>query len=358
MAYKVIVWGTGYVGKMVIRELLEHPEFELAGVVVHNPEKVGQDVGTLIGGAPIGMLTMSTNDIHAAMKLDADAVAHFGPTAAYAQDNMRHLCTMLQAGKNVVSTAMTPLVYPRYVAADLEERIEAACKAGNSSCFTTGIDPGFANDLMPLTLSGFCARVDSMRIQEILDYSLYTGDFIEAMGFCKPPEQEAILENEEMLVWAWGTTLFAIADGLGVKLERTEGKYEKWVTPRKLEFEAHQVEAGHVAAVRFEIRGIVGGKPRIIIEHVNRIGNETAPEWPRCKLEENDCYRIILKGSPNITQETAFRDEHTGSPPAGGCLSTGMRAIHAIPSVVAAKPGLLTVLDLPLIPGRGNMHRI
>ena len=41
---------------------------------------------------------------------------------------------------------------------------------------------------------------------------------------------------------------------------------------------------------------------------------------------------------------------------AGGCLSTGMRAINAIPAACAAKPGLLTPFDLPLIPGRHNMR--
>jgi uncharacterized protein YbjT (DUF2867 family) len=38
MAHRVIVWGTGFVGKMVIRELLDHPEFELVGVIVNDPE--------------------------------------------------------------------------------------------------------------------------------------------------------------------------------------------------------------------------------------------------------------------------------------------------------------------------------
>ena len=107
--------------------------------------------------------------------------------------------------------------------------------------------------------------------------------------------------------------------------------------------------------MRFEIRGWVGGEPRIVVEHTNRITTAAAPHWPRAKIEENDAYRITIEGSPNIVQETAFRGAG-GDANAGGCLATGMRAVNAIPAVCAAKPGLLSPLDLPLIPGHGNMH--
>ena len=108
--------------------------------------------------------------------------------------------------------------------------------------------------------------------------------------------------------------------------------------------------------MRFEIRGFVGGEPRIIVEHCNRITNRAAPHWPRAKLEENDAYRVTVEGSPNIVQETTFRGARDDDPNAGSCLATGMRAIHAIPAVCAAPPGLLSALDLPLLPGRNNMH--
>jgi 4-hydroxy-tetrahydrodipicolinate reductase len=73
-------------------------------------------------------------------------------------------------------------------------------------------------------------------------------------------------------------------------------------------------------------------------------------------MAENDAYRVIVEGSPNIEQETTLRGARDGDPNAGGCLSTGMRAIHAIPALCAAPPGVLSALDLPLIPGRNNMH--
>ena len=46
---RVVVWGTGFVGKMVIPEVLRHPNFELVGVGVNDKDKVGRDVGDICG---------------------------------------------------------------------------------------------------------------------------------------------------------------------------------------------------------------------------------------------------------------------------------------------------------------------
>jgi len=339
---------------MVIRELIEHPEFELVAVIVHDPAKDGRDVGELVGRPPIGL--RATTDAASALALDADAVAYYGPTAEFAAVNIENMGRALRAGKDVVSTAMTPLVYPPACPPQMVEALEKACREGGTSCFTTGIDPGFANDLFPLTLMGLCGRVDRVRVQEILDYQTYTGDYARTMGIGEAMDFEALLEHTNVLVFAWGHTIPMIADAIGVELDGYDSTYEKWEAPEDIQHANGVIGKGRCAAVRFEIQGIVGGEPRIVIEHVNRITKAAAPDWPRPRIEDDDCYRVIVEGSPNITQETAFRGALDGDPNAGGCLATGMRALQAIPAVCAAAPGLLSALDLPLVPGKGNMR--
>jgi 4-hydroxy-tetrahydrodipicolinate reductase len=351
MAHKVIVWGTGVVGKLVIRELLSHPAFELAGVIVHDPAKDGVDAGVLIGSAPVG-ITAST-DVESVLDSDADAVAYFGPTAEFATENIANMARALRSGKHVVSTSMTPLVYPIACPPELVTELEKACADAGKACFTTGIDPGFANDLFPLTLLGVCGRVDSVRIQELVDYASYAGDYSKVMGFGLPVTDKAVLEYPEVLVFAWGHTIPLIADAVGVPLDRIDTVYEKWAAPAPIEYQHGVIEAGACAAVRFEIRGWVGATAAIVIEHVNRITNAAAPDWPRAASVDNDAYRIIVKGSPEIIQETAFRHEVDGDPVSGGCLATGMRAVNAVPYLDDLPPRLVSALDLPLIPGRG-----
>jgi 2,4-diaminopentanoate dehydrogenase len=351
--YKVIVWGTGFVGKQVIRQIAAHPGFELAGVIVHAPDKDGADAGVLAGIGPIGV--RCSRDARAVLAREADAVAYFGPTAEYLATNMANLTLAMEMGKDVVSTAMTPLVYPRACPTAVAGALDEVCRRTGRTCFTTGIDPGFANDLLPLTLLGVCGRVDRLRVQEILDYASYEGDYA-AMGLGKPMDHRAILEEPEVLIYGWGHTVPLMADALGAHLEKIDTVWEKWATPEEIRYEHGVIPAGACAAVRFEVRGWVGGEPRIVLEHCNRVTKRAAPHWPKGKMYEHDVYRVIIEGEPGIEQETALRDAATRDANRAGCLATGMRAVHAIPAVVAAPPGLVSALDLPLVPGWGNLH--
>lgn len=356
MALRVVVWGTGVVGSMVMTEILRHREFELVGVGVHDPAKVGVDAGVLLGGDPIGVIC--TNNIDELIALQPDGVAHYGPTAAHARENIRVIGAFLAAGIDVVSTAMTPWVWPHAVVNPPHwiEPIEVACANGGASCFTTGIDPGFANDLFPLSLMGLCGDVQSVRARELLDYTDYAGDYEEEMGIGYPPTHKPILTIPEVLTLAWGATVPMIAHALDVTLDDITTTWETWVTDVAISTARGEVAPGTVAAVRFTINGIVGGEPRIVLEHVNRVGADSAPDWPRGN--HNDVYQVLIEGSPSITQETAFRftDGSGRTPAVAGCLATGMRALNALPAVIAASPGFVTALDLPLIAGRGAMR--
>src|SRR5690348_11869738 len=179
---RIVIWGTGFVGKLVIEEIVKHPAYELVGVGVSNPDKVGKDVGEICGIAPIGLL--ATDDVDALIALQPDALVHYGPTAAKADDNIALMAKFLRAGIDVCSTAMTPWVWPtmKQNPPSWIDPITDACKAGNASCFTTGIDPGFANDLFPMSLMGLCAEVKLVRALEILDYANYGGDYEDEMG--------------------------------------------------------------------------------------------------------------------------------------------------------------------------------
>jgi 2,4-diaminopentanoate dehydrogenase len=354
---RIVVWGTGFVGRMVIPEVLDHPRFELVGVGVSSPAKAGRDVGDICGlPQPVGLT--ATDDLDELIALAPDAVVHYGPTAAHADANIDVISRFLRAGIDVCSTAMTPWVWPTMPAnpPNWIEPITVACELGESSCFTTGIDPGFANDLFPMTLMGLCSRVQRVRASELLDYTNYEGDYDVEMGIGRPPEFTALLENPDILVFAWGATVPMIAEAAGILLDDITTTWEKWVTPTERATARGTIPAGHVAAVRFTINGVYRGETRIQLEHVNRIGADAAPEWP--SGTDNDVYRVDIEGTPSISQETAFRfaDGSGRDAAAAGCLATGLRALNAVPAVNDLPPGWVTALDLPLIPGVGTIR--
>ena len=36
-----------------------------------------------------------------------------------------------------------------------------------------------------------------------------------------------------------------------------------------------------MAGLRFEVQGIVNGRPAIVLEHVTRLRDDIAPDWPK-----------------------------------------------------------------------------
>ena len=353
---RIVVWGTGFVGKMIIPEVLRHPNFELVGVGVNDKDKVGRDAGEISGIGDIGIV--ATDDLQALIALRPDALVHYGPTAGLADANIRDIGAFLRAGIDVVSTAMTPWVWPHMSLnpPSWVDPITEACAEGGATCFTTGIDPGFANDLFPMTLMGLCSEVRRVRASELLDYTNYEGDYEFEMGIGREPEFKPMLEDRDMLIFAWGATVPMIAHAAGIMLDEITTTWDKWVTPTERNSARGVLKPGHVAAVRFTINGVYRGETRIQLEHVNRIGLDAAPDWPTG--HDNDVYRVDIEGTPSIFQETAFRftDGSGRDAAAAGCLATGLRALNAVPAVNDLPPGWVTPLDLPLIAGAGNIR--
>jgi hypothetical protein len=104
------------------------------------------------------------------------------------------------------------------------------------------------------------------------------------------------------------------------------------------------IEAGTVGAVRFETVGVVDGREAIVIEHVNRMAPELAPDWAMPDVDGT--YRIVVEGDPDLTCD--LRVGRPGHASAAGMVATTMRVVNAIPFVCAAEPGIVTAADLPL----------
>ena len=347
MPHRVIQFATGNVGTLALRAIIDHPDLELVGLWVHSPDKAGRDAGELCGLGPVGVA--ATNSLDEILALDADVVCHNATGDLRPMEAVDEMCALLRSGKNVVSTSVVSLLHPASADRTMVEKLEAACAEGGTSCFTSGIDPGFANDLIPLTLSGLCSRGDSVRVAEILNYDTYNQPTVifDTFGFGKPMDEIPFLLLPGVLTFAWGCAVRLIAEGLGVELD------ERLPAPETFAIDAGTIEAGTAAALRFEVRGIVNGRPAIVIEHVTRLRDDLAPNWEQGP--NGGGYRIEVLGSPNYRMDLSMTGED-GDHNTGGLLGTAMRILNAVPAVCAAEPGLLTPFDLPLVTGRGLMR--
>jgi len=136
--YRVAVWATGGVGRYAIRTIADRPNLELVGVWVHSAGKNGKDAGELAGIDPVGVL--ATQDESEILGGDADCVVYAAPAPPRMREAIGDLCRILAAGKNIVTTAIPGLVYPRgSMPGRVIDTIRATAEAGGSSLFSTGI---------------------------------------------------------------------------------------------------------------------------------------------------------------------------------------------------------------------------
>jgi 2,4-diaminopentanoate dehydrogenase len=348
MKYRVIQWSTGNVGHHALRCIERHPDLELVGLWVHSPDKVGKDAGELAGLAPNGVL--ATNDADALLALDADCVCYTATGDLRPGEAVRDMARILESGKNVVSSSVVSLVYPPHAHPNVYAKLESACITGNSSCFTSGIDPGWANDLLPFVLTGACEYIDQVRVMEVVNYATYAQPTVlfDTMGFGQALDSDALLLLPGVLSSAWGGTVKVLAAGLGIELDELREVHERRPAPRDIDLGFGLVEQGTTAAMRFEVQGIVDGEVRVVLEHVTRLADDLCPDWPQPVGHSG--YRVIVTGNPTYTCDVQMMGDD-GDHNTGGLVGTAARLTNAIPAVCAADPGLLSVLDLPLIPG-------
>jgi 4-hydroxy-tetrahydrodipicolinate reductase len=352
MPYKVIQWSTGNVGIASLRCIIGHPELELVGLWVHSPEKVGRDAGELAGVDPVGVT--ATNDVDALLALDADAVCYTATADLRPQDAIGDIARILRSGKNVVSSSVVALVWPTHVDVGLRAPVEDACREAGVSFFTSGIDPGWANDALAMLLTGTCERVDHLRVMEIVNYRQYEQPTVlfDTMGFGQPLDAQPLLLLPGVLSFAWGGVVKMLAAGLGVEIEELRETHERRPAPEKIDLGFGVIEEGTTAALRFEVQGIVAGEPRIVVEHVTRLDDALCPDWPQPVGAGG--YRVVVTGTPSYQCDVQMMAKPGQGDP--GVIGTAGRIVNAIPAVCAARPGLLSPLDLPLIPGSGVMR--
>jgi hypothetical protein len=147
-----------------------------------------------------------------------------------------------------------------------------------------------------------------------------------------------------------------VADGVGLPLDKLETSIQQWRATERYQVASGWIEAGTMGAMRFRVAGVVDGEERIVLEHISRMGEHSAPEWPRHSSALGG-YRIVVDGMPTYTVEIEMHGR--GSNLRGLTYATVMRELNAIPAVIAAPPGLLSSLDLPLVigPVRGGRWR-
>jgi 2,4-diaminopentanoate dehydrogenase len=353
MAIRVAQIGTGNVGVHSLTALINNPDFELTGVWVSSDSKAGKDAAELAGlSGSTGV--KATTDLDEVLAAKPQCVVYNAMADNRLVEALEDYRRILAAGVNIVGSGPVFLQWPWQVIPDeMIKPLEDAAREGNSSLFVNGIDPGFANDLLPLALAGTCQSIQQLRCMEIVNYATYDSATVmfDVMGFGKPMDEIPMLLQPGVLSIGWGSVVRQLAAGLGLELDGLEEIYVREPAPEDFEIASGHIAKGTAAALRFEVIGLVGGAPVVVLEHVTRLRDDLCPEWPQ-PAQPGGNYRIEITGEPCYAMDVCLSSPN-GDHNHAGVLATAMRIVNAIPAVVAASPGICTTLDLPLVTGKG-----
>ena len=338
---RVVQWTTGNIGSRSLHAILARPDLELAGVFAHGAEKVGKDAADLCGWPePTGV--RATDDVEALIALAPDAVS-YNPI----WPDLDHLVAILEAGINVVTTC-TWINGDRQDPADLE-RVRRACETGRSSIYGSGVHPGITN-MVGIVLAGGCERVDEIRITESVDCSTYeSAGTMAEMGFGQPPDtpglEEAVRRDSEV----FAESAAVMADAMGLTLDRLTFDVQFTAATADSDLGFMQIPAGTVGSVFGYHRGWVGEKNVVSVGFNWIMGNHVTPPKP---IAHGHVIQVF--GRPNfrsvvhcLPPQDWDEDGYMGP----GMIYTAMPATNAIPMVVAADPGILTLATVPPVAG-------
>jgi len=281
MAIRTALIGTGNCGSLALKQLVSDARFDLTGVWVSSDAKVGKDAGEL-AGLDVTTGVDASDDLDAIIAAKPECIVYCAMGDTRLPDGMADVRKILAAGVNVVGSGLGVLQYPWQVIPDKYiQRIEDAAREGDSTVFFTGVDPGFATDLLPFALAGTCQSIEQVRTMEIADYATYDGATVmfDVMGFGNAIGDLPMLYQPGVLSIAWGTAIRQLAAGLGIEVDEIKDAVEQEPAPEDFDVAVGTIKKGTVAAVRFQIEGMVKGKPVIIVEHVTRLRPDLRPDW-------------------------------------------------------------------------------
>ena len=320
------MYGLGPIGAAVARQIASRKGLQIVGAVDIDHAKVGLDLGQVIGLDKKTRIRV-TNDAVGAIKSAKPDVAVLC-TSSSLKRVMPQIETVLSKKVAIVSTT-EELSYPVGKNRALARKIDTLAKKARVAVVGTGVNPGFAMDALPITLTGICERVDSVRVDRIQDARTRRLPFQQKIGSGLTIDQFASkVKDGSVRHVGLAESVTMIADAMGWKLDKVTDEIQPKVAERAVESELIAVDPGYVCGIIQDGVGYVKGKPVITLHMEAYLG---APE---------SYDAVTVEGNPRITQKIAGGLH--------GDVATASITVNSIPKILRVTPGLRTMADMPI----------
>lgn len=330
---RAVIFGCGPIGCSVARYAAQRTDIELVGAIDIDESLAGRDLGEVAGvDGKLGVTVSADTDT---VLSDTRPDVVFLTTSSSMVMVYPQIENCVRAGANVISTC-EELSFPYRKSPQLAAETDRVAKAHSVTVLATGVNPGFLMDAWPLFMTGVCQQVERIRAVRVQDASPRRGPFQKKIGAGRTLEEfETLVASGTLKHVGLPESIAMIADGLGWELDDITESIKPVIATRQVKTDFMTVEPGQAAGVRQVGRGLRAGEELITLEFEAAVGG-------------SESYDVVyITGTPNL--EVVIKGGTHGD------IATAAITVNCIHRVVEARPGLLTMKDLPVVtaPGKG-----
>ncbi len=324
---RVVHIGLGPIGQGIARLALATEGLKVVGAVDLAPEKAGKDLGVILGLPKKLRIKVSGNLQKFLRKTKADVAVL--STSSAVRDVKAQVAALVQKGMSVVTTC-EELAFPAPAHASAFKELDRLARKKKVSVLATGVNPGYAMDALALMLTAPCAGVNRVSVTRVVDAATRRLPLQRKVGAGLNLNQfrRAITEGSVRHV-GLVESAHMIAAALGWKLDKVEETIEPAIAPRDLDTEYLRIPAGNAAGVKQYARAYRKGELAISLDLQMYVGAESPRD------------HVLIDGVPPIDMTIAGG--------VAGDMATAAITVNAIPKLMAARPGMLSMTDIPLV---------
>jgi hypothetical protein len=321
---RTIHYGLGPIGSGIARLAAQRANLEIVGGIDIDEQKAGKDMGEVIGlDQPMGLM-VSSDPAAVLSHPEADVVLH--STGSYMEQVRPQLVEIIEAGLNIVSTC-EELAYPWAQYPALAEELDKLAKKHGVTVLGTGVNPGFAQDTIAIAATGVCQDVKHITVTRTVEAGERRPQLQQKVGAgLSVAEFEEKAKKREIRHVGLEESLTMVAHALGWQLDKVTETIEPVVAEKPVKSQFVEVKRGQVSGVHQVARGFKGSQELIVLHLYMHLSTENPGD------------SVVIEGTPDI--ELTIKGIH-------GDLATAAMAVNAVPKVVSAPPGLVTMKDLP-----------
>jgi 4-hydroxy-tetrahydrodipicolinate reductase len=322
---RVVHYGLGEIGQRIARLTVAQRGLHVVGAIDRDPDKIEHDLGELLGLEKSLDIPISGDARMVLAQTTPDVVIH--ATASFFHDVYSQISDCVRARANVISTC-EELVYPFARNAVPAAELGRLAQLSGVTVLGAGVNPGFIMDLLPLLLTAPCVDIRRIQVTRVVDATNRRVALQQRIGAGMAPTRfHHHVERGEVRHVGLNESIHMLADGLGWRLDRVTEQIDPIVADEWLRTPYLTVAPGQIAGVRQVARGWLHGREALTLIWQTAIGMRDTHDAIR--IDATPPIDLLLRGGLH------------------GDEAAAALILHAIPRVLAAPHGLLTVLDLP-----------